>query len=49
MVITPNREIGGWKVSVKREVVEGDIPWLIGKDWMIENGLTIDINRREVV
>ena len=29
-------------------MVEGDILWIIGKDWMIENGFTFDMNRREV-
>ena len=41
-------EIGGIKVRVKTEVVEEDILWIIGKYWMIEKGLKIDMNRKEI-
>ena len=47
VVIIPGG-VGGRKVMIKTEVMEGDSPWIIGKDWMIENELTIDTNRREV-
>ena len=45
VVVIPG-EIGLIKLRVKTEVVEGDIPWIMGKDWMIENGLEIDMNKK---
>ena len=32
----------------KIEVVKGDVPWIIGREWMEEWGLVIDVRRREV-
>ena len=47
MVVIPG-EIGGRKVKIKTEMVEEDIHWIIGKDWMIEQGMTIDMERKEI-
>ena len=29
-------EVGGRKVKIRTEMVEGEVPWIIGQDWMEE-------------
>ena len=41
-------EVGGRKMKIRTEVVEGDFPWIIGRDWMEEWGLIIDVSNMEV-
>ena len=41
-------EVGGRKVKIRTEVVEGEVPWIIGQDWMEEWGMVIDVSNMEV-
>ena len=41
-------EVGGRKVKIGMEVVEGEVPWIIGRDWMEEWGMVIDVSNMEV-
>ena len=41
-------EVGGRRVRIKTEVVERDVPWIIGKDWMERWGMVIDVGNTEV-
>ena len=36
------------KEKVKMEVVKGEIPWIIRKDWMEEWGMGMDLRKKEV-
>ena len=41
-------EVGGRKVKIRTEVVEGEVPWIIGQDWMEEWGMVINVGNTEV-
>ena len=40
-------ELQGKKVKVRMEVIEGDVPWIIGQEWMEEWGVMINM-RKEI-
>ena len=35
-------------MKIRTEVVEGEVPWIIGQDWMEEWGMVIDVSNKEV-
>ena len=40
-------EVGDGRVWIKTEVVEGDVLWIIGREWMEEWELVINVRCRE--
>ena len=41
-------EVEGRKVKIRTEVVEWEVPWIIGRDWMEEWEMVIEVNNMEV-
>lgn len=41
-------KIGDKKVKIRTEIIEGEVPWLIGRETMVNMGLIMDIEKRKV-
>ena len=42
-------EIGNFKALLKTEIVEGDIPWLVGTDSLRKIGAIVDLEREVMI
>ena len=42
------RKVGGRKVKIRTEVVEREVSWIIGRDWMEGWEMVIDVSNMEV-